>query len=98
MLERKDKDSVSDGPATPRHVPVWAWGVIAIVAVGATILVSVGGHRAEPPESFRYDVTKHERVEPALVTFEETAPITVGTPEPRGLPRWRGWLRMFAWE
>mgnify|MGYP000988988904 CR=1 FL=1 len=70
MLEHEDRNDVNEAPTPPRHVPVWAWGVIAVVTVGAVIVLSTMGGRANPPESYRYDVTKHERVEPALVRFE----------------------------
>ncbi len=70
---------------TRRLIPIWVWVAIAFAAVGAAAWVAANNNRPEPPQSFRYDISEYERIDPALVIASESAAIRPGIPGLRAL-------------
>ena len=63
----------------------WIWGAVTVGAVGAVALLATKDRRKDPPPSFQYDIAEHEKVDPALVIFEETAKIPFEAGDVRAL-------------
>ncbi len=59
-----------------KRIPAWLWGGITIVVVGVAAALAMTDRRQEPAQSYELDLTKYQKVDPALVLFDETGQIT----------------------
>lgn len=58
-----------------KRVPAWLWGGITVVVVAVVAALAISDRRPEPPVSYELDLTKYQKVDPALVVFDETGQI-----------------------
>jgi len=85
MPVRQVRDTETVSNERNRWHRAWVWGAVTVLAVGAAALLAAKDRRKEPPAAFLYDVSEHEKVDPALVIFEETNAIVPEAGDVRAL-------------
>lgn len=68
-----------------RRIPVWLWGVAALLVGGIAVLLALKDRRPEVSGAFRFDISKYRQVDQSQVMFSETGKVSVKLVHPMAL-------------